>query len=188
MFPNGDTGKGSLLTIHGLGSPLRSYSFNPTKILAIQVGVVLLASALFSVWITAADTALSNPERNAATLVYNKTYDKGRRVWFVEHWGFQSYLESLGVAPLDLTASSFRRLGSDCTEQFTFCRGITSVHRLKRGCEIAFEKLRDHNFPRPGHHFYASSWGPIPCAIGPVPSEGHSIIRLGTLPGQGQSQ
>jgi len=31
-------------------------------------------------------------------------------------------------------------------------------------------------------------WGPLPYAIGPVPSDRYSIIRLGALPGQNQPQ
>jgi hypothetical protein len=37
-----------------------------------------------------------------------------------------------------------------------------------------------------GAGFYASGWGPLPYAIGPVPAERYSIIQLAALPGQSQ--
>jgi 4-amino-4-deoxy-L-arabinose transferase-like glycosyltransferase len=162
----------------------------PTKKLAIQVGVVLLASALFSVWITAADTALANSERNAATLVYNKTYDKGRTVWFVGHWGFQYYLESLGVAPLDLTAPQAHSGDFVVIAQNNshFAAVLPSFIASKEDVELPLKSWATTISFDLGAGFYASSWGPIPYAIGPVPSERYSIIRLGTLPGQSPSQ
>jgi hypothetical protein len=162
----------------------------PTKKLTIQVGVILLASALFSVWITAADTALANSERTAATLVYNKTRAQGARVWFVGHWGFQYYVESLGLAPLDLTApqahsGDFVVVAENNSH---FAKVLPAFIASDEDVELPLKSWATTICFELGAGFYASSWGPLPYAIGPVPSDRYSIIRLGTLPGQAQAQ
>lgn len=161
-----------------------------TKALTIQVGVILLASAIFSMWITAGDTELANSERTAATVVFNKTSDKGKTVWFVGHWGFQYYLESLGVAPLDLTAPQAHSGDFVVIAQNNshFAAVLPAFIASNEDVELPLKSWATTISFDLGAGFYASSWGPLPYAIGPVPNERYSIIRLGTLPGQGQSQ
>jgi hypothetical protein len=162
----------------------------PTKALTLKVGIALLASALFSLWITAADTALANSERTAATLVYNKTHARGGTVWFVGHWGFQYYLESLGLAPLDLTApqahsGDFVVIAENNSH---FAQVLPAFIASSESVELPLRTWATTISFDLGAGFYASTWGPVPYAIGPVPSERYSIIRLGTLPGRGQAQ
>jgi 4-amino-4-deoxy-L-arabinose transferase-like glycosyltransferase len=162
----------------------------PTKALTLKVGVALLASAVFSLWITAADTASANSERTAATMVYNKTHARGGTVWFVGHWGFQYYVESLGLAPLDLTApqahsGDFVVIAENNSH---FAQVLPSFIASSESVELPLRTWATTISSDLGAGFYSSSTGPVPYAIGPVPSERYSIIRLGTLPGQGQAQ
>ena len=162
----------------------------PTRTLTVQVGIVLLASALLSLWITAGDSELANSERSAAALVYHKTLNEGRTVWFVGHWGFQYYLESLGVAPLDLTApqahsGDFVVIAENNSH---FAAVLPAFIASRENVELPVRSWATTISSELGAGFYASVWGPMPYAIGPVPSERYSIIRLGALPGQAPPQ
>jgi hypothetical protein len=162
----------------------------PTKRLAMQLGMVLLVSALFSLWITVADTELANSERSAATLVYNKTHDRGGTVWFVGHWGFQYYVEALGMVPLDLTAPKAR--SGDfvviAENNSHFAQVLPAFIASNESVELPLRSWATTISSELGAGFYSSSIGPVPYAVGPVPNERYTIIQLGTLPAQGQSQ
>jgi hypothetical protein len=156
----------------------------------VQVGIILFASALFSAWVTAGDSELANSERTAAALVYNKTHDKNGTVWFVGHWGFQYYLESLGVAPLDLTnpqahSGDFVVIAENNSH---FAQVLPAFIKAQENVELPLKSWATTISSELGAGFYASGWGPLPYAIGPVPAERYSIIQLGALPGHDQSR
>jgi hypothetical protein len=154
------------------------------KVLAIQVAVILLASACFSLWMAAADTALANSERSAATLAQEKTHGKGGRLWFVGHWGFQYYMESLGGVLLDhynLEAGSgdFVVIPQN---NYSLPEILPSFIASQQTLELPLKSWATTISSQLGAGFYSSNWGPLPYAIGPVPAERYSIIRLGTIP------
>ena len=152
---------------------------------AIQVVVILLAlSAFLSLWIAAGDSELANSERAAATLVRQKTLNQGSTVWFVGHWGFQYYMESLGVPALDLIHPQVHsgdfvvipRNNSNVVP--ILAKFVASQEYL----ELPLKTWATTISPELGAGFYSSYWGPLPYAIGPVPVESYAIIRLGAVP------
>lgn len=160
------------------------------RMLAVKVVVVLLISAGLSLWITAADSALANSERTAAALVYEKTHDKGGTVWFVGHWGFQYYLESRGIAPLELSdpqahSGDFVVIARNNSH---FAKIMPSFIASQENVEVPLKSWATTISSDLGAGFYSSYWGPLPYVIGPVPVERYSIIRLGTLPERNHSQ
>lgn len=157
-----------------------------TRGLAIQVIGILLASAFLSLWVTAADSELANSERTAATLVYEKTHDKGGAAWFVGHWGFQYYLESRGLAALDLDhpqadSGDFVIIAGNNSH---FAKILPAFIASRENVEVPLKAWATTISSDLGAGFYSSYGGPLPYVIGPVPAESYSIIRLGTLPGQ----
>lgn len=154
----------------------------------LQVVMILSFSALLSLWIAAADSDLANSGRTAAAIVYNKTHEKGASLWFVGHWGFQYYMESLGANPLNAVdlqphSGDFVVIPENNTNS---ARILPKFIASQENVELPLRSRATTISPELGAGFYSSFWGPLPYAIGPVPSERYSIIRLGALPGQDQ--
>jgi 4-amino-4-deoxy-L-arabinose transferase-like glycosyltransferase len=158
------------------------------KIFVLHVVMILSVSALVSVWIAAADSELANSGRTAAAIVYNKTHEKGASLWFVGHWGFQYYMEQLGANPLNAVdlqphSGDFVAIPENNTNS---ARILPKFIASQENVELPMRSWATTISSDLGAGFYSSSWGPLPYAIGPVPSERYSIIRLGALPGQDQ--
>jgi 4-amino-4-deoxy-L-arabinose transferase-like glycosyltransferase len=143
-----------------------------------SVAVLLAISALLALAAGAADFRLASAQREAADVVAART--RGTPVWFEGHWGFQYYMEAMGARAIDVRA-------------FTAARGDvvvlpldnTRVAGLPRGAAGATDDFEVATFPwmstmqrRTGAGFYASSFGPLPFAVGPVPSQRYSIVTL----------
>ena len=146
----------------------------------IRLAVMLIVSAGFSMWIAAADAELANSARTAATVIYQKTRGQGATLWFQGHWGFQYYMEGMGIALLDpndpqARAGDFVAVPKNNTHlarispEFIASQEIIDLPLETRATTISSEL---------GAGFYSSYWGPLPHAIGPVPAERYSIFRL----------
>jgi 4-amino-4-deoxy-L-arabinose transferase-like glycosyltransferase len=156
----------------------------PKNAPAVSVAVTLMASAAVSLWITAADSELANSARDAAFLVYKKTHDRSGKLWFVGHWGFQYYLESLGVAPLDLSAPE-----AHSGDFVVIPRNNSHVAQIlpafissQENVEVLLKARATTVSSELGAGFYSSNWGPLPFVIGPVVPERYTIVRLKDLP------
>ncbi len=62
----------------------------------------LLPALVLSLMVSHADYGLANSARSVAYRMKSRYMDRGERVWFQGHWGFQYYMEVLGARPLDL--------------------------------------------------------------------------------------
>jgi hypothetical protein len=156
----------------------------PKMSLRTSMAVILLVSAALSIWIAAGDAELADSARQAAVLAYRQTRDRGGRLWFVGHWGFQYYLETLGVAPLNLSAPEAHsgdfvvipRNNSHIAQILP--RFIESQNNL----ELPVKSRATTVSSEFGAGFYSSNWGPLPFVIGPVLPERYTIVHLKDLP------
>src|SRR5437660_11263848 len=152
----------------------------PNRRLTASIVAALLLSGFVSFWITRADTELANSARSAAFAVYERTHGKGGTVWFIGHWGFQYYMESLGAHPLDwlnpqvnngdFVAVPYNTLWpSDRSDDFLGPKEQFGVQLHSHASTIC---------PELGAGFYYSHWALIPYVIGPIPGGHYSIVRL----------
>jgi Dolichyl-phosphate-mannose-protein mannosyltransferase len=152
----------------------------PTWRWTASIVAALLLSGFVSLWITRADTELANSARSAAFAIYERTHGKGGTVWFIGHWGFQYYMESLGARPLDwlnpqvnngdFVAVPYNNLWpSDRSDDFLGPKEQFGVQLHSHASTIC---------PELGAGFYYSHWALIPYVIGPIPGGHYSIVRL----------
>jgi len=64
----------------------------------------LLAAAALSLALLSVDSRYAGAQKDLAEALKARYLDKGRRVWFTGHWGFQYYLEKAGAAGLDVNS------------------------------------------------------------------------------------
>ncbi len=148
--------------------------------LAASIVIALSLSGLVSLWITRADTELANTARRSAFAIYERTHDRGGTLWFIGHWGFQYYMESLGAHPLDwrnpqvnggdFVAVPYNSLFVvDRSGDFLGPREQFRVQLSSHASTIC---------PELGAGFYDSHWSLVPYVIGPIPAGHYSIVRL----------
>ncbi len=140
----------------------------------------LAIAALLSFAITASDVAWANSAREAAGLIYQKTRGERGTVFFLGHWGFQYYMQTLGFIPADEIYSRFR-VGDlvivpvNNTELIPLPRQFDFIEQedLKL---LPGNLVTTMNWGM-GAGFYSSYWGPLPFAFGNVPPEEYQIGR-----------
>jgi hypothetical protein len=180
----------SILPMIPAASILLARRLQPTGRLAasrfpIAAVAGLLACGAVSLWVARADVNLANVSRDAATQLYQQHAKETAGLYFEGHWGFQYYMEKLGGHPADLRTTPFRAgdiviIPENATNTFGPPPGFTLT-----GTIATFEvpsSLAAMSQPL-GAGFYASVWGPLPFAIGPVLPERYMIARLVPLPG-----
>ena len=150
---------------------------------------LLLGSAAISLWAARADARLANAGRDAAAKFYGQLSAERNRFSFEGHWGFQYYMQKLGAQPTDLRNTSFRAgdvvvIPENSTNTFGPPPGYTlsgTITNIAIGGSLA-------TMSQPlGAGFYASVWGPLPFAVGPVPAERYMIARLVPLSGEAKT-
>ncbi len=145
-----------------------------------MLAIPLAVAGAVSLWLTEADTELANSGRSAAAQIEQKTRNQPGTVWFLGHWGFQYYMESFGAHPVvvddpphrpgDFLATAGDRLLFEMRPTFVSSRELIEIP-MRLESTTAQGKL--------GAGFYSSDLGPLPFAIGPVPSERYELIRFG---------
>jgi len=145
----------------------------------VQVGAALLASAAISLWIAAGDTKLANTARLAATKICGFAAQEHSKLHFTGHWGFQYYMEACAAQPVDFSKPEIlpgdlvavpdnntdtgrvppERVASTDIIEFRISTGATTINTQE------------------GAGFYSAAWGPLPFALGPVPSERYELTR-----------
>jgi 4-amino-4-deoxy-L-arabinose transferase-like glycosyltransferase len=147
---------------------------------AMSALALALAGAV-SLWLTWADTELADSARTAATLIEQKTRNQPGTVWFMGHWGFQYYMESLGARavvvndpphrPGDYLAVNGSSRLFEVRPEYVASRDVIEIP-MRLGITTAQGRL--------GAGFYSFDLGPVPFAIGPVPPERYELLRLGS--------
>jgi 4-amino-4-deoxy-L-arabinose transferase-like glycosyltransferase len=140
----------------------------------------LIPSAAFALLVALADFRLANSARAAALQISTKYLPSGAHLSFQGHWGFQYYMQNLGVPIVDFKKTSLQPgdilvLPSNNTNispppldsaelleiiRLKPCSWLTTMHSVV------------------GAGFYAADWGPLPFAFGRVPAEEYTVIRM----------
>ena len=152
--------------------------FTPRRSTAMASGLAI--AGLLSFAITASDVAWANSAREAANLIYQKTRGERGTVYFLGHWGFQYYMQTLGFIPADEIYTRFR-----VGDMVIVPVNNTQLIVLPRQLDFVEQenlKLLPGNLVTTmswdlGAGFYSSYWGPLPFAFGKVPPEEYQIGR-----------
>jgi hypothetical protein len=146
--------------------------------------LALLGAIGLALLVAAADARLAWTAREAARQVLEQ--QRGRRVWFAGHWGFQYYMEQGGALAAD--PSRFR--AGDVvvlpSNNVTPIRLTSGSHRPLGVIELLpFPGLATMCIPL-GAGFYSDFVGPLPFTFGPVPPETYQMAELLPVPGPGR--
>jgi len=143
--------------------------------------VPTVAGAVLAIWATTADYFFASASPVAARAVQSAHGDKGHRIWFEGHWGFQYYMQQNGATALDL-----HKLAITEGDYIAVPSGNSNVYPLKE----PIVELETFSIPPSGSlttmnadagaGFYASLWGPLPFAFGP--NSGQSVTVFGYDP------
>jgi len=161
-----------------------SSAFNVSRF-SWKLAAPLVASALVSLAAAWSDANLADTARLAASQIHQDLKSEPAAVYFEGHWGFQYYMQQLGVKPADVRNSPFRAGDIVIIPEIT-----TNSFGPPPGFELNGKVIR---FDRKGSTvtmsqplgagFYASVWGPLPFAFGTAPPERYLIARLVPLAG-----
>ena len=143
--------------------------------------IALVVSACFSFWITQADSAWANSARRAAATLHERTQNEKGTIWFQGHWGFQYYMELSGARPVDFS-NSVLSPGDMLIIPENNIETLKFPSELIASSELLEIDLHQHvstmRWPM-GAGFYSSFWGPLPFAMGRVPTERYFLFRIG---------
>jgi hypothetical protein len=141
---------------------------------------VLLPAAAMSLLITAADYRLANSARTAASRIATQRPGPLGKLWFEGHWGFQYYMQALGAEPVDVERNELEN--GDFLAVPTTASNIFSIPkealRLSIVVEVDPMPLVATMDTSLGSGFYASEWGPLPFAIGPVLAQRYELFSI----------
>jgi len=142
--------------------------------------VSLAASASLAGGVTRSDFLLATAVRRCAEQICSRYRHRPGMLWFQGHWGFEYYMQSFGASALDLKDSSLKPGDG-------LVLPSNNTNPLPPNPEKT-ELMETLTIPGPhwlttwntatGAGFYASVWGPLPFAFGPVPPEGASVYLL----------
>ena len=157
----------------------RALAANPTLGRPVLVATTL-ASALLGVAILRADTAFAGLGREAARTLIAPEVARGRRVWYVGHWGFQWYAEEAGARffPIDPPYPGQGDLVVSCLncephiepDQMEALVLVRRVRHAEPGGRIA-DKSSNAGF-------FSNSWGYLPWAWGEGLLGGFDVYRV----------
>jgi len=149
--------------------------------LQTRVAMALFVSGFFSFWIAYADADWANSAKQMAEVLQQRTKDAPGTVWFQGHWGFQYYMEQMGVHPFDSNTTTLRPGDILIVPKVDY----TSVGPPRQFVDSV--ELQEIPLQEPvatlnstmGAGFYSSTYGPLPFAFGKVPPERYAIFHIG---------
>jgi 4-amino-4-deoxy-L-arabinose transferase-like glycosyltransferase len=136
-----------------------------------------LAVALMVAW---ADWRLAGLAREVARNLTSQLAPRFHDIAFEGHWGFQYYMEQLGVEPFTRNPLVLKP-----NQVIVVPLGNTSLFRLP---DNLAGTNAEYNFTpakwlcvqnsRAGAGYYSDGWGPIPFVFGPAPPETYLVVRV----------
>jgi 4-amino-4-deoxy-L-arabinose transferase-like glycosyltransferase len=139
-------------------------------ILPAAAAVLLLAHA---------DWWFANSARSAAYVVREKTKNDLGILWFEGHWGFQYYMQNLGLRPLDIRTTVL--YPGDLLvipgNSPNVVNPSTDVG-LRTVLQTAPPSVISTMDRAAGAGFYASAWGPLPFAVGKTHPERYRLLNV----------
>lgn len=136
-----------------------------------------VASAVLAVWVATGDYFFARASQTAARRVCASYANKGHRLWFEGHWGFQYYMEQRGAAALDLRAlnlavGDYVAMPADNAEIFPINGPMVDLGTILVPVPGGITTMSTPS----GSGFYASLWGPLPFAISPGAEQAVTVI------------
>jgi hypothetical protein len=131
-----------------------------------------IAGAIIAVWVSVGDYSFSLAQKVAAEAVCAGYRDKGHRLWFQGHWGFQYYMEAGGASAMDLhhpnlTAGDYIAMPSRNTNVEPLREPVDELETFSVPVTGGVTTM----YKPAGSGFYASIIGPLPFAWGPMPTQ-----------------
>jgi 4-amino-4-deoxy-L-arabinose transferase-like glycosyltransferase len=147
--------------------------------------VSLIPAAALAILIAVADTSLANTARRAAAEIPAALQGRGGAIWYEGHWGFQYYIDTEAIRPIDCTAWALFP-----GDLIIIPRNNTNLVPLPAELvsqlpSMYFQPIRWASAmdPTVGAGFYSHLWGPLPYVFGGVGPEQYFIFVLERLPG-----
>lgn len=145
------------------------------------MAAALLVSGVISFWVAQADADWANSAKQTAMLIAQRTRNESGAIWFQGHWGFQYYMQQLGMRPLDFSASVLQPGDVLAVPKNGY------LTRMPPQPFVASEEVFETRLRQPvmlevpdlGAGFYAAfSTGWLPFRVGAAPAEGYSLFRI----------
>ena len=150
------------------------------KPLQWKVAAALLVSGIVSFCVAQADADWANSARQTAVAIKQRTKDEAGTVWFQGHWGFQYYMQQMGIAPFDYDTTAFTSGDllviprGDLAAQPPPARFVASDEALKT--RLRQPVVTMNTGMEAG--FYAAVYGSLPFTFGAVPMDQYSLVRI----------
>jgi hypothetical protein len=143
--------------------------------------VPLAATAGLAVWVMIGDYQYANASRRAVTQFAEARKQFSENVYFIDHWGFQYYMQEAGARPVEdrwneYNAAFYRPLQSGDTlvvPHAGYSARLPDADRHRAAAYYSFPIRSSMNTMnrKAGAGFYSHFWGVLPYAIGPAPPE-----------------
>ena len=168
-----------------LARRLETLEIATKKSLQWKVAIALVISGAVSFWVAKADADWANSARQGARLIAERTSNETGAVWFQGHWGFQYYMQQLGMHPFDYRWSTLHP-----GDVLIIPRGDFNIQAPPAQL-VTSEQLLEIPLPQPvttmcaamEAGFYGSFYGVLPFAFGRVPPEPFHVFRIaGAIP------
>jgi hypothetical protein len=151
------------------------------KALQWKAATALLLSGAVSLWVAQADAEWANVAKQTAPVIGQRAKTETGTVWFQGHWGFQYYMQRLGMRPLDFTNSTLNPQDLLVVPESDF------YAHAPPGGFVASEELMETRLRQPvmtmnsgtEAGFYGSFYGALPFAFGKAPTEQYRLFRIG---------
>ncbi len=144
--------------------------------------LILVSAAGLALLVAWSDFRLAGACRSGAQNVADKLSHPVGTVWYQGHWGFQFYLDKLGLPAMDetskLQAGDFVVVPLDNTCLIDL---NPDAFELRETIITAGPRLLTTMSSGAGAGFYASAYGPLPFAFGAIAPEKVLILRLKSL-------
>jgi len=142
--------------------------------------IPLMISGGLSLWAASADASLASSARTAAAFIHARPRNAQTAIVFEGHWGFQYYMQARGAQPVDVNRYQFHSgdlfvIPENNTNKFGLPPGATASGEV---LEVKTLSWMSTMRPELGAGFYASLWGPLPFAFGPVAPERYYLWTL----------
>lgn len=140
----------------------------------------LAAGAAAAMLVAAADHRLAEISRDSAAQIGRQLRAAGKTARFQGHWGFQWYAEQQGMVSVDWVRHPLH-----AGELHALPGTNSNLNPIREGTATVWTAVSAEPFPwlatmggPVGAGFYADVFGPLPFAVGPVPTEWSGVIEL----------
>ena len=145
-----------------------------------KVAAALLVSGIVSFCVAQADADWANSARQTAMVVRERTKNEAGILWFQGHWGFQYYMQQLGVTPFDYDTTAFSP-GDLLVIPTGDLAAQPPPPRFVRPDEPLETRLQQpvvtmNTGMEAG--FYAAVYGSLPFTFGAVPRDQYDLFRI----------